>query len=129
MLLVKTLLKVSAIHGLGLIADEDIGEGQEIWRFSPGFDLHLEIEEVDALPEVARSQILHYAYLHPSKKSYVLCADDARFFNHSMAPNCLDFAFDSSDDAYTLAARPIAKGEELTVDYHKFEARFTGVFD
>ena len=59
---------------------------------------------------------------------YVLCGDDARFFNHSPSPNCVDI-YDSShglDDAHdvTIAARDILPGEELTCDDALFDMDF-----
>ena len=47
MLLVHARVGVSAIHGLGLIANEFIPMGSKIWEFMPGFDL--EVLELDFL--------------------------------------------------------------------------------
>ena len=38
MLLVKTRLGASAIHGIGLFADEFIPKDTVTWRFTPGLD-------------------------------------------------------------------------------------------
>ncbi len=46
MLVVKTFLKFSPIHGLGCFAGEDLKKGQLVWRFDPGIDLTFTEEEV-----------------------------------------------------------------------------------
>jgi uncharacterized protein len=43
-----------------------------------------------------------------------MCADDARFFNHSADPTCLDFG------PHTTARYDLAPGTELTSDYRSF---------
>ncbi|MBW4635001.1 MAG: SET domain-containing protein [Iphinoe sp. HA4291-MV1] len=124
MLLVLTKLNTSSIHGIGIFADQFIKKGDKIWEFTPGFDQYYSKDLIDNLPGPARNQILKYAYCHITKKdTYVLVADDARFFNHSDNPNCKDINFELLEDsAYTIAARDIDKGEELTVDYNLFDA-------
>ena len=57
MLLVKTRLAPSTIHGIGLFADEFIPKGTEVWKFVPGFDLALSVDEVESLPEMAKAWI------------------------------------------------------------------------
>lgn len=56
----------------------------------------------------------------PRTGLYVLCGDDARFFNHSEDPNCFDFYSDEEQDL-TAARRDIRTGEELTCDYALFD--------
>ena len=45
MLKVKTYLAVSAVHGIGLFADQDIPGGAAIWEFNPMVDLEFSCEE------------------------------------------------------------------------------------
>jgi SET domain-containing protein len=116
MLLVRTRLAPSAIHGLGVFAAEPIARGSEVWRFTPGFDLDLDPRALEALPEHARQWLLVYGYLDPRLQRFILCCDDARFINHSATPNLRpDFA--REPHGVDLALRDIAPGEELTVDY------------
>lgn len=116
MLLVRTRLAPSAIHGLGVFAAEPIARGAEVWRFTPGFDLDLEPQALEALPEHAREWLLVYGYLDPRLQRFILCCDDARFINHSATPNLRpDFAREAH--GVDLALHDIAPGEELTVDY------------
>lgn len=87
MLLVKTKIAPSAIAGTGLFADEFIPKGTYIWRFGKGFDIRVNKNYPDTLQEPAKSFFKTYAYQNPKTLNYVLCADDARFFNHSDTPN------------------------------------------
>lgn len=123
MLLVKTKLDVSPIHGIGLFADEFIAEGTIIWKFSGLIDLRRAEEEILKLPEGSREQIQKYSYREKHSGLYVLCGDDARFFNHSANPNCLDL-YTSEEQDITVALRDIAAGEELTCDYALFDQDF-----
>jgi uncharacterized protein len=125
MLLVKTYLDRSAIHGIGLFAGERIAKGTVIWRRSAVIDLLLGEEEIAALHPAAREQIEKYTYLDHMLRKFVLCGDDARFFNHSEAPNCHDYP--DEDGGTTVAARDIELGEELTSDYALFDANHEGV--
>jgi uncharacterized protein len=118
-LLVKTRIDSSAIHGIGLFADESITKGTVIWEFTPGFDVYVTAEEIQALPAAAQSAMLKYCHREVDNGQYVLCADDARFFNHSNTPNTVDLP---GPGGPTIAARDITIGEELTGDYWSFDA-------
>lgn len=62
-----------------------------------------------------------YAYLDIQTGLYVLCADDARYMNHSDAPN---IAGDYDQDpvfGVDVAARDIDPGDEPTCDYRTFD--------
>jgi SET domain-containing protein len=120
MLLVKTYLDRSKIHGIGLFAAERIAKGTVIWRRSPEIDLLLEPAQLDRLAPPAREQIEKYTYLDRHLGKLVLCGDDARFFNHAAEPNCHDLP--DADGGTTVAARAIEIGEELTSDYASFDA-------
>jgi uncharacterized protein len=125
MLLVKTNLAPSRIHGIGLFAAEDIPRGTVIWRRDPSIDVELTEEQLEALAPPSREQIVKYTYLDIVRRTYVLCGDDARFFNHEDAPNCVDYP--DADGGTTVAARDIRAGEELTSDYGKFDANHRGM--
>ena len=116
MLLVKTRLDKSSIQGIGLFADESIKRGTKLWRFEPKLDLLLSKDEAEQLSESARKQFYNYAYLDKERDKYLLCGDDARFWNHSNNPNCDE----TTDNDSTFAARDIQKGEELTINYSDF---------
>jgi uncharacterized protein len=122
MLLIPTYLAPSPIHGLGLFTAVDVPRGTLLWVFRAGLDLEYEQPFVDSLPPLARARLLHYCYREPGASAYVLCGDDARFWNHSDAPNCENAPIPGTDAWGTAAARDIARDEELTCDYRTFDA-------
>lgn len=114
MLLVKTYLAPSAIHGIGLFAAEPIAKGTKIWRFDDRIDRRFTKAERDAMPEPARTMVNTYSYPESiGSEIHLLDGDHARFMNHSDTPNT-----DSTTD--TIATRDIAEGEELLCDYEHF---------
>lgn len=121
MLLVKTRVAPSPIHGLGLYAAQDIPRGTPVWRFTPGFDLDTSAADLDKLPEAQRQILLHYGYVDARLQRYILCCDDTRFINHSSTPN-LAARRDVDPHGIDHAVRDISAGEELTLDYGLLEA-------
>jgi SET domain-containing protein len=115
MLLVETKLDRSPIEGIGLFAAEFIPKGTTIWEYDPVIDIRFSEKDIQNLSEIAYKQIMKYSYRDKSSGLYVLCGDDARFFNHFEDSNCL------GDDNRTFARRDIGKGEELTCDYMLFD--------
>ena len=124
MLLVKTKIGPSKINGTGLFANQYIPKGTPTWKFQPGFDLKIEKSELVSLSEPAKDQFLKYAYLNPKTSKYILCFDDARFFNHSDNPNCIDTESPDDTEGIDVAVRDIQEGEELTCNYKEFDADF-----
>lgn len=124
MLLVKTKIGQSKIHGIGLFADQFIKKGTMIWKFQPGFDLKIDKDELSKLSEPAREQFLKYAYLDFATHKYILCFDDSRFFNHSEDPNSLDVVSEDYECSIDVAGRDIEIGEELTCNYLDFDEDF-----
>ena len=122
MLLVRTRLDKSEIDGIGLFADEFIPAGSVVWERNLMIDLELTRSEIERLASTSRGQVLKYSYLDLKSGKYIFCGDDARFFNHSDEPNCLDIA--GPENGVTIACRDIAAGEELTCDYSLFDAEF-----
>lgn len=122
MLMVKTRLKPSPIAGIGLFADEDIPKGTVTWRFMPAYDRLLSEAELNGIPEPARSSLLDHVYLDAASGLYVLCADNARFMNHSDDPNTAGVHEKGAIEGYDIATRDIEAGEELTCDYRIFDA-------
>jgi SET domain-containing protein len=120
MLLVRTKIAPSQIHGFGLFADQFIAKGEVIWRFSPGFDLEKTVEELATLPVHIQEWFKHCAYLDYHFDRYVLCTDNARFVNHSETPSMYS---DYGQDNYgpDVAIHDIKAGEELTNDYTQFD--------
>lgn len=113
MMCVKTVIRVSEIHGIGLFADEDIQEGQVVWEFNPLIDLILTREQLDSLHPVSKQQVEWYGFMSADGRC-VLPGDDNRFINYSSDPNVQDVA---DIESPSIAKKFIAKGEELTTDY------------
>ena len=114
MMLVRTRVAPSAIHGMGLFAVEAIRRGTPVWRFEPGFDREFAPEEFAALSAEAQAHLRWFAYVDRETGGRVLSGDHTCFMNH--AP-------DSTPPIVTVALRDIAAGEELTCDYWAFDAK------
>lgn len=121
MLLVKTKIKESQIHGVGLFADQAIPKGTEIWRFTPGFDQKFTREQILGFPDLL--QIYIYKHCWKSKKSKLYCfsVDNGKYFNHSVTPNVLSEYRDGEEEVITVAVRDIEEGEEILDNYDSFE--------
>ena len=120
MLQVRITVGPSPIHGLGVFAAEPIPAGTLVWEFTAGFDLEVDPRRVEGLPPVLRERLMHYGYVDRHLNVFVLCCDDARFLNHSTAPN-LTTDYSTHRHGIDRACRNIAPGEELTVNYEAFE--------
>ncbi len=121
MLLVKTTIGPSRIHGTGLIAAEFIRKGTRIWEVTEGFDRKVPRSQVECLPEPQRLQMLRYSYTEISTGLLVICIDDDRYTNHSDTPNTRE-VHTRDALAYSVALRDIVPGEEITCDYWTFDA-------
>ena len=120
MLLVPTRIGPSAIHGIGVFAVAPIVKGTPVWRFEKGLDMEFAPDFAAHFPEHVRAFFAQYGYVDRNLNRLILCFDDARFVNHSDAPNVgTDYAQDPH--GLDLALRDIAAGEELTMDYAGFE--------
>lgn len=122
MLLVKTYLKSSPIHGIGLFTSENIKKGQKIWRFQPGFDLTFNAHEVNTMPPLLRDFIKTYAVLSKETGLWVLGCDNVRFTNHSRKANAVASKISSETELISVAGRDIKKDEELTIDYRTIDS-------
>jgi SET domain-containing protein len=116
MLKVKTYIDKSDIAGIGLFADEDIEKGTLVWDFVEGFDLIFTKDDIKKLDEIELKQFNNYSYFDKFLDKYIMCFDDARFFNHAD-----DYNVDSPEGHKCFANRFIKKGEELTCNYNEFD--------
>lgn len=121
MLLVYTSIGPSKINGTGLFAAQFIPKGTIIWKCTEGFDIKIDKSQLDQLSDPARAQFLKYSYLSRRSGMYVLCFDDARFYNHSDSPNVHDQDHEDCEEGVDVAARDIYPGEELTCNYRAFD--------
>lgn len=114
MMMVRCYVAKSRIEGLGVFTDEDIVAGQLVWQFSEMFDILVSNAALAEAPGHVREFYERYAYEVTSFPGHMaLDGDDGRFMNHEDTPN-LDF----STPGRAVAARDIARGEELTCDYN-----------
>ncbi|MEH2079969.1 MAG: SET domain-containing protein-lysine N-methyltransferase [Nostoc sp.] len=116
MLLVKTQIGLSEIHGIGLFAAQFIAKGTVTWQYHPDFDSAYSESDILRMPEPAREQFLKYAYYDKELELYILCSDDQRFINHEP-----DFPNIISTPRQDVTARDIVPGEELLCDYNCYD--------
>lgn len=120
MLLVRTYLDKSPIHGLGVFAGEFIRKDTKIWRFVEGYDRCYSPEQFARLPKPARDFLKNYAYRVDGEILFTV--DHDHYINHSEKPNTY------LKSGYTVASRDIRKGEEITNDYREFDAALCAAF-
>jgi uncharacterized protein len=121
MLLVKTYIAPSKIHGTGLFAVKNIAKGTITWRFDPAIDIAITPKQLAQLPKVAREFVEEYGSLSILSGNYIISADNARFTNHSSIPNLDTKIAKDEPEAVAVANKEIAKGEEMTIDYKSFD--------
>lgn len=122
MLLVKTCVRQSPLHGLGLFAEEDIPAGTILWRFEPLLDRLIREAELDTLPEEVARFIDIYSEHFPDLGVLVLSGDNDRYTNHSDSPNT-EVILPNGPEARVRAVRDILAGEEITCDYTVIRCR------
>lgn len=107
MLLIKTKVIQSKIHGLGLFADQLIPKGTEIWKFTPGFGQKFTREQILAFPKLLQIYMYKYGWRNKKSKLYIFSADDGKYFNHSDNPNCFSKYRDNEEEVVTVAIKDI----------------------
>lgn len=124
MILVKTKIKDSKIHGLGLFADQFIPKGTVIWKFTPGFDQKFTKEQILSFPDLLQVYIYKYSWKGSKSKMYCFSSDNGKYFNHSDDPNSLSEYIDGEEEVVTTAIKDIQEEEEITDNYSSFESDF-----
>lgn len=117
MMLVWMRIGSSPVHGLGCFAEHDIQKGTKVWTFHPSIDMRTATAGLDQMPTAARRAWLQYGYVDRRDWTAALCGDDARFINHSKAPNIGGLPRDADSD---FAFYDIPAGAELFCDYRLF---------
>jgi SET domain-containing protein len=121
MMLVRTCVAPSRIHGLGLFAVEAIARDTPIWRFEAGFDHDFSPEQVAALPPLAREHARRFSFVSRDNGHAILSGDHACFINHSSNPNT-GAPPAAMLPVTTVAYCDLAAGEEITCNYLEFDA-------
>lgn len=116
MLLVRTTVDVSPIHGLGVFAAEPVPAGTAIWTLDPILDRVIPVAALDTYPPHIREYLEHFCEYFPETDELVLSGDGDRYTNHSDDPNTA-VAGRNAPDARVIAVRDIAEGEEITCSY------------
>ena len=108
-------LRRSKIQGRGAFATRPIKKGTRIIEYVGERISHPEADKRYDDSGMGR----HHTFLFSVGRSMVIDAavggNDARFINHSCAPNCE--AIEDKKRIYIEAIRDIAEGDELTYDY------------
>lgn len=109
-------MRGNAVSGYGIFADRDIPTGGLIYRGEERAQRLVTRRYAERWPEATRQHFRQYAYPMSDELFAFWDADPAMWApqNHSCEPNT---AFDGLN---VVASRPIANGEELTLDYATF---------
>lgn len=109
MLLRAYEVRKSPVHGHGIFTLERIPKGRPVYLFDPNVDT--KIREGIPSPDV-----LHFGYISPTDGSFIVCGDDARWWNFGFPANCTE-AFNPmiNGEGVVYANRPILAGEELLI--------------
>ncbi|MDQ3010710.1 MAG: SET domain-containing protein, partial [Acidobacteriota bacterium] len=88
MLLVKTKLGISRVHGIGLFAAQFIPQGTVTWEYHPEFDTAYDEADIARMSSASGEQFMKYAYFDKELNRFVLCCDEMRHINHcAQSPN------------------------------------------
>ncbi len=120
MLLVKTYLDRSKIHGLGVFAAEFIRKETKIWRFVEDYDRCWTPKQFARLPKQARDYLEDYAY--NADGEILFTVDNDHYINHSERANAV------WNNGYVIATRNIPQDTEITNDYHQFDPVLCAAF-
>jgi SET domain-containing protein len=120
MLLIKTEIRFSNIHGLGCFSLQNIKKGQKLWIFDPRIDTRFDVKEINSLPDVVIDYVKTYGYqeIVNGKHVVTLCGDNAKYMNHSDTPNVIT---SNDDKEFEIAAIDLKIGDELTSNYRAFD--------
>jgi uncharacterized protein len=119
LLLVRTYLNNSGIHGFGVFAKEPIAKGTRVWEFHEKLDIKFSPEEFERLPDSVKEEIEWHMYEPEDGGPFYYEATMGKYMNHDRQAN-VDF----SKVGVGVATRDIAQGEELTCDYRHFMANW-----
>ena len=123
MMLIRTRVAPSGIHGMGLFAAEAVAKGTPIWRFEPGFDHDFSPEQFAALSVLAREHTRWFCFVSKTNGHVILSGDHACFINHSATPNTgAPTSTNAKSSVTTVALRDIVAGEEISCDYWSYDA-------
>ena len=115
MLIVKTYIDKSPIHGIGLFAAEDILKDTIVWTFNPQIDSIIRKDEMSDVPEHVRAFLTKYAWVD-NDGHWRIGVDNDKYINHADNPNT---SFLPAPYVF-IALRDIRNDEEITQDYAEY---------
>jgi SET domain-containing protein len=120
MLCIKTKLKKSNIHGIGLFTDQKLPKGNIVWKANGALSYNVYSKKEwqklkNKLNKHSFEQIKKYAYKYKNDNQYRVDLDDTRFINHSNKPNT---TINKAGNMITI--KLIKRGEEITMNYDDF---------
>jgi SET domain-containing protein len=121
MMLIRTRVAPSGIHGMGLFSVEPVKKGTPVWRFEAGFDHDFDPDRFASLPDLAREHVRWFCFVSKLNGHVILSGDHACFINHSDSNNTGAPA-EAGVAVTTVALRDIAAGEEITCNYWGYDA-------
>lgn len=111
------LVKKSSLHGTGVFALRDIPAGTRIIEYR---GKRITPEQADDMHPVNPDDPFHTFFFSLSNGKVIdggQKGNDARWINHSCAPNCEGHENSDGTRVYIVAMRDIPAGEELLYDY------------
>ena len=115
-------IRPSSIHGLGAFATRRIRKGTRVIEYTGE---RLTPRAAEARYDDDRCEHPHVLLFTVDRRTVIdagVGGNEARYFNHSCAPNCE--AVTEQRRVYLEALRTIAAGEELTYDYQLGRGRW-----
>lgn len=122
MLLIPIEIGPSPIHGVGVFTPKRISAGTTVWQFDPGLDQRHPIALLELQPPHVRTYLAKFAVISLDRSSYYILGDHTFLINHSETANLAprdDVVVNG--EGVVVAARDIAAGEELTVNYAEID--------
>jgi SET domain-containing protein len=109
----KLILRNSRIHGVGVYAGETIPKGRKVIEYTGE---KISRRETKRRSEIQNKQIYLFTLDNYWTLDGASGGSGAEYINHSCDPNLYTWIYKAH--ILYMSARPIKKGEELTVDYH-----------
>lgn len=111
----------SDLQGMGLFANQAVKAGEIIYTASPLLDLNITQQQFDSLDQKEKDEVLWWGFFDEPSQRWHVDFDVSKFINHSYDATVTQHA--GHDEAYLIASRDIAPGEELTQNYLEFESQ------
>ena len=114
MLTIAAYLDKSPLHGIGVYSKDFHPAGTKVWERHPLFDIYIDRDEFENLPDYAKAEIEIHMYEPDPDGPFYYETTQGKYMNHSREPN-IDF----SEIGAGYATRDIQPGDELTCDYRQ----------